>query len=101
MLRVALALLFGMLVMPLAQAQSMGEAGAKLADDFTADLISSLPRRPTTVSLEIRNLTALAPAELSSFRAALREGLRKQGLQTTVAGHPGGWLRVTSSGKLP
>jgi hypothetical protein len=75
----------------------MGEAGAKLADDFTADLISSLPRRPTTVSLEIRNLTALAPAELSSFRAALREGLRKQGLQTTVAGHPDAWLQVTIS----
>ena len=97
MLRVGLALLFGMLMAPLAQAQSMAEAGAQLADDFTANMISSLPRRPTTVSLEIQNLTALAPAELSSFRAALRDGLRTQGLQTTVAGHPDAWLEVTIS----
>jgi hypothetical protein len=83
-----------MLMAPLAQAQSMAEAGAKLADDFA---ISSLPRRPETVSLEIQNLTALAPAELSSFRAALRDGLRTQGLQTAVVGQADALLQVTIS----
>jgi hypothetical protein len=96
MLRVVLALLFGMLMVARAQALSTTEAGAQLADQIGA-FFSSLPRRPTTVSLEIQNLTALAPAELSSFRAALREELRKQGVETTAAGHPDAWLEVTIS----
>jgi hypothetical protein len=97
MLRVGLALLFGTLMVMLAQAQSMAEAGAQLADDFKADLISSLPRRPTTVSIEIQNLAALAPAELSSFRAALREGLQKAGMEAITAGQPETRLRVAIS----
>ncbi len=91
MLRVGLALLFGTLMAPLAQAQSMGEAAAQLAVR-----ISSLLERRATVSLEFRNLTALPPAESSSFRAALQEELRKLGMETT-AGQLETTLRVTIS----
>jgi hypothetical protein len=91
MLRVGLALLFGMLMSPLMRAQSMAEAGAQLAD-----LISSLLQRRATVSLEFQNLTTLAPAESSSFRAALQQELRKTGVETTTAGQSE-TLRVTIS----
>jgi len=92
MLRVGLALLFGTLLAAIAQAQSMGEAGTQLAD-----LIFSLLQRRATVSLEFQNLTALAPAESSSFRAALQEALRKMGVETTTAGQLDTHLRVTVS----
>jgi hypothetical protein len=96
MLRVGFALLFGTLMASLTQAQSMAEAGAQLADRIAA-YFSSLPRRPATVSLEIQNLTALAPAELSNFRVALQQALRDTGIQTATAEHPDAWLRVTIS----
>ncbi len=92
MLRVGFALLFGTLMTPLAQAQSMGEAAAQLAAR-----IYSLLQRPATVSLEFQNLTALAPAESSSFRAALQEELRKVGLEITATVQPESRLRVTIS----
>ena len=92
MLRVGLALLFGMLAASRAPAQSMTEAGAQLAAH-----ISSLLQRRATVSLEFQNLTALAPAESSSFRAALQEELRKLGLEPAAAGQPEIRLRVTLS----
>jgi hypothetical protein len=76
---------------PLVRSQPMGEAGTQIAD-----LISSLPRRPATVSLEFQNLTALGQAESSSFRAALQQELRKTGVETTTAGQPE-TLRVTIS----
>ena len=91
MLRVGLALLFGMLTEPLAPAQSMAEAAAQLAGR-----ISSLPQRRATVSLEFENLTALPPAESSNFRAALQEELRKAGVETT-AGQTETRLRITVS----
>src|SRR5580704_9410754 len=91
MLRVALALLFGTLLESRAQAQSMAEAAAQLAAR-----ISSLLQRRATVSLEFQNQTAVGPAELSSFRAALQEELRKAGLET-AAGQPEIRLRVTLS----
>jgi hypothetical protein len=92
MLRVGLALLFGMPMATLVQAQSMAEAAAQLAGR-----ISSLVQRLTTVSFEFQNLTALTPAESSNFRAALREELRKNGLETTAAGQSEVLLRVTIS----
>src|ERR1017187_666858 len=92
MLRVALALLFGTLMMPLAQAQSMAEAAAQLAAR-----ISSLLQSHTTVSLEFQNLTALPPVESSNFRAALQEELRKVGVETAAAGQPETRLRVAIS----
>ena len=91
MLRVGLALLFGTLMSPLVRAQPMAEAGTQLAD-----LISSLLQRRATVSLEFQNPAAIAPAELSSFRAALQQELRKTGVETTTAAQPE-TLRVTIS----
>ncbi len=76
---------------PLIRAQPMAEAGTQLAD-----LISSLLQRRATVSLEFQNLTALGPAESSSFRAALQQELRKTGVETTTAAQPEA-LRVTIS----
>jgi hypothetical protein len=76
---------------PIAQAQSMGEAGTQLAD-----LISSLLQHRATVSLEFQNLTTLAPAESSSFRTAVQQELRKTGVETTTAGQSE-TLRVTLS----
>jgi hypothetical protein len=69
----------------------MAEAGTQLAD-----LISSLLQRRATVSLEFQNLTALAPVESSSFRAALQQELKKTGVETTTAAQPE-TLRVTIS----
>jgi hypothetical protein len=80
-----------MLLAPRAGAQPMAEAAAQLA----ARISSQLQRR-ATVSLEFQNLTAVGPAELSNFRAALREELRKTGLETG-AGQPEIRLRVTLS----
>ncbi len=90
MLRAGFALLFGMVMAPLAEAQSMGEAAVQLAGR-----IYSLLQRRTTVSLEFQNLSALAPAESSSFRSALEEELRTAGLQ--MAAQPEARLRVTIS----
>jgi hypothetical protein len=92
MLRVALALFFGTLMPPLAQAQSMAEAAAQLAAR-----ISSLLQSHTTVSLEFQNLTALPPVESSNFRAALQEELRKASVETTAAGQPETRLKITIS----
>jgi hypothetical protein len=92
MLRVGLALLFGTLAAARVGAQSMGEAAAQLAARISSQL-----QRHATVSLEIQNLTAVGPAELSSFRAALQEELRKLGLESTAVGQPEIRLRVTLS----
>jgi hypothetical protein len=81
--------LFGTLMATLAQAQSMGEAAAQLAVR-----ISSLLQRRITVSLEFENLTLLPPVELSNFRTALQEELRKAGVET---GQSETRLRVTVS----
>lgn len=92
MLRVGLALLFGTLAAARAGAQSMGEAAAQLAARISFQL-----QRRGTVSLEFQNLTAVGPAELSSFRGALQQELRKAGLEPTAAGQPEIRLRVTLS----
>ena len=106
MLRVAFALSFttGMLgtlmmsaLMLSAQstAPSMKEAASQLAAR-----IYSLLQRHTTVSLEFQNLTALPPAESSSFRASLEQELRKAGLDLTTAAQPDTRLRVAISANV-
>lgn len=72
------------------QAQTMDTAGTQLAD-----LISSRLQHPATVSLEFQNLTALPPAESSSFRAALQQELKRTGVE--IAGSQPETLRVTIS----
>jgi hypothetical protein len=95
MLRVAFALLFGILSTPLAPAQSMSPSMGEAAAQLSARIYSLLQRR-TTVSLDFQNLTALPAAESSNFRSALEEDLRKAGLELTVA-QPESRLRVAIS----
>jgi hypothetical protein len=94
MLRVAFALSFGLLLTRPAQAQTMGEAAGQLASRIS----SLLPRR-AIVSLESRNLTALAPAEWSSFRSQLEDALQKAGVEMagTATTPPESRVRVTLS----
>src|SRR5258708_4781562 len=90
MSRVVFGLLF-LSILPLVQAQSMPEAAVQMAAR-----ISSLLQRRATVSLDFQNLTALAPAESSSFRSALESELRKAGLAVATT-QPEIRLRVTLS----
>jgi hypothetical protein len=82
MLRVGFALLFGWAATML-QGQTAGDAAAQLASR-----ISSLLPRGTTVSLEFQTLTPLSPAESSSFRGTLQDGLRKVGVEITATAQP-------------
>jgi len=91
MSRVAFALLFGWAMLAIGAAQSPQEIAAQLA----ARISSQQPRRPT-VSLELQNLAAMTPADLSTFRSALDEELRKTGLQMTAT-QPEVRLRITIS----
>src|SRR5882672_1329003 len=91
MSRVVFALLCSSILSCLVEAQSMQEAAAQLAAR-----ISSLLQRRSTVSLDFQNLTALPPAEWSSFRSGLEQELRKAGL-AVVTTQPEVRLRVTLS----
>lgn len=103
MLRVALALLFGLALRleaqppppaPSAAATNSGsltEAAAQVA----ARMSSLLPRR-AIVSLEIQNLAPLQAAEWLSFRNSLQDELRKAGLETAGT-PPESRVRVTLS----
>jgi hypothetical protein len=91
MSRVVFALLCSSILPCLAEAQSMPEAAAQLAAR-----ISSLLQRRSTVSLDFQNLTALPPAEWSSFRSGLEQELRKAGLAVATT-QPEVRLRVTIS----
>src|ERR1700687_4050216 len=91
MSRVVFGLLFWSILPCLVEAQSMPEAAGQLAAR-----ISSLLQRRATVSLDFQNLTALAPAESSSFRSALEAELRKAGLAVATT-QPEVRLRVTIS----
>jgi hypothetical protein len=95
MLRVGFALLFGLTatVVPMpAQTPSAADLAAQLASR-----ISSLLPRGTTVSLEFQNLSALSPAESSSFRGALPDELRKAGVEIAATGRPESRLRISAS----
>ena len=70
----------------------MADAAGQLASR-----IFSLLQRRATVSLEVQNLTALAPVESSSFRSALQDELRKAGLAMTATAPPEVRLRVSIS----
>src|SRR5712675_444098 len=91
MSRVVFGLLFLSILPCVVQAQSMPEAAVQMAAR-----ISSLLQRRATVSLDFQNLTALAPAESSSFRSALELELRKAGLAVATT-QPEVRLRVTIS----
>ena len=91
MTRVGFALLFGWAIAATGVAETPSEAAAQLA----ARIFSQLPRRPT-VSLEMREQTAVALPYLSAFRIALEEELRKAGLPMTTT-QPDTRLRVTIS----
>ena len=91
MARVVFALLFGWAIVAPLDAQPLGEAAAQLA----ARISSQLPRR-ATVSLDFQNLTAMTPADSSSFRGALEEELGKAGLQI-MATPPETRVRVSIS----
>ena len=75
MLRVACALLFGMVTVT-AQPVTEAETAAQLASRTS----SLLPRRPT-VSLELQNLSALPAGEWSKFRGLFEAELRKAGVE--------------------
>jgi hypothetical protein len=94
MSRVVFALLFWSILPSLVEAQSMQEAAAQLAAH-----ISSLLQRRATVSLDFQNLTALPPAESSSFRSALETELRSLGL-AVVTTQPDVKLRITISANV-
>jgi len=91
MSRAVFALLFWSILPRLAEAQPMQEAATQLAAR-----ISSLLQRRSTVSLDFQNLTALPPAEWSSFRSGLEQELRKAGLAVATT-QPEVRLRVTIS----
>jgi hypothetical protein len=91
MLRVGFALLFGCAAVHTLTAQPVIEAAPQLITRIS----SLLPRR-ATVSLEFQNLSTLPPAELSSFRTALEESLRKADLAMADT-QPDARLRVTIS----
>jgi len=88
MLRVGFALLFGWAITS-AQTPAAGDAAAQLASR-----ISSLLPRGATVSLEFQSLTALAPAEWSSFRAVFPDELRKAGIGIAATAKPESRLRI-------
>src|SRR5215472_7663774 len=91
MTHVAFALLFSWVAVAIGEAQTPAEAAAQLV----ARISSQLPRHPT-VSRELQNLTAMTLADLSSFRSALDEELRKAGLPM-AATQPETRLRITIS----
>ena len=91
MTHVAFALLFSWAAVAIGEAQTPAEAAAQLV----ARISSQLPRH-ATVSRELQNLTAMTPTDLSNFRSALDEELRKAGLPM-AATQPEIRLRITIS----
>src|SRR5580704_17638491 len=92
MIRVMLAL-FCCSALPLVS--QAPQAQTSVAEQLAARISSLLPRRPT-VSLELQNLTAVPPAEWSSFRSRLEDELRRLGLATATT-QPDSRVRVTLS----
>ncbi|HTW66261.1 MAG TPA: hypothetical protein VME17_16670 [Bryobacteraceae bacterium] len=94
MLRVAFACCFGLLtgLLPVTglSAQPMPQAAAQLA----ARISFLVPHR-TIASLDLVNLSALPPAEWSSFRSLLNAEFRKAGLAVTAPSSPDPRVRVT------
>lgn len=92
MLRAGFVLWFGLAMLARIEAQPLPEAAPAMARSIS----SLLPRR-ATVSLEFQALAAVAPSEWSSFRAALRDELRKTGTEVTETAQPESLVRVVIS----
>jgi hypothetical protein len=92
MLRVACALLSGMLTTAVVRAQPAQDTAAQLASR-TASL---LPRR-ATVSLELQNLSALPVSNWSSLRSLFEAELRKAGVEIMAGTAAEPRVRVTLS----
>jgi hypothetical protein len=103
MIRVALALFFGSVLLLEAQTPSQTPSvGAitQATEQLAARISSLLPRR-STVSLEIQSLTSPPAPEWSSFRKLLQDELRRTGVETSgleiAATPPEPRVRVTLS----
>jgi hypothetical protein len=92
MLRVACALLFGMLPAVAVRAQPASETAARLAS-----LTSSLLPRRATVSLELQNLSTLPASDWSNFRSLFEGELRKAGIEIATGAAAEPRMRVTLS----
>jgi hypothetical protein len=92
MVRAGFALLFGLGILLRIQAQPLAEAAPAMARSIS----SLLPRR-ATVSLEFQALAPVAPAEWSSFRAAIQDELRKGGVEIKESAQPESRLRLALS----
>jgi hypothetical protein len=103
MIRVALALFFGSVLLLEAQTPSQTPSVGSItqATEQLAARISSLLPRRSTVSLEIQSLTSTPAPEWLSFRKLLQDELRKTGVETagleTAATPPEPRVRVTLS----
>jgi hypothetical protein len=92
MLRAGFALLFGLGMLLRIQAQPLAEAAPAMA----RSIFSLLPRR-ATASLEFQALAPAAPVEWSSFRSALRDELRKSGVDLKDTGQSESRVRIVVS----
>jgi len=92
MLRAGFALLFGLGMLVRIQAQPLPEAVPAMARSIS----SLLPRR-ATVSLEFQALAPVAPVEWSSFQGALRDELRKSGVDLKDTGQSEYQIRIVVS----
>jgi hypothetical protein len=92
MLRAGFALLFGLGMLARIQAQPLPEAVPAMVRGIS----SLLPQR-ATVSLEFQALAPVAPVEWSSFRGALRDELRKSGVDLKDTGQAESQVRVVVS----
>lgn len=92
MVRVACALLFGLLTATVVSAQPASETAAQLASRTAA----LLPRH-ATVSLELQNLSALPAGEWSNFRSVFEAELRKAGVEIAAGTTAEPRVRITLS----
>lgn len=90
MLRVALALWFGVLATAPLNSQPLPLAAAQLA----ARTSSLLPRHPT-VLLEFQNLSTLQATEWSEFQSQLQSELRKSGVELAAGASSDPRIRIT------
>jgi len=90
MLRVVLALSFGLLTMARLNAQPAEQAAAQLA----ARISPLLPRHPT-VSLELQTLSTLPPEQWSAFRSLFEAELRKAGVELAAGASSDQRVRIT------
>jgi len=93
MLRVAFALLFGLVT---ATAQPVTGAVTETAAQLASRTSSLLPRH-ATVSLDLQNLSALPAAEWSTFRSLFEAELRKAGIEIAAPSPAEPRVRITLS----